>query len=323
MIKKLKSNKILILFLLFVCIVFIINPMAYAKSSLDAISVWAFKLLPVLFPFFVLTRIIVNLFDDGNSVMDKFFYKLYHTRCSAKIYFLSVLSGYPMGAKLICNMYELGRIDNIEAKRMLSFCSVSGPMFMIGTVGVGILHSYKAGVIILIANIIASLINGFIYRGKIGKNNNINYVGKKENNPNLLFESVYDGLKSILMVGGFIVISFLLIDMLKNLNILPSLSNFICKIFNCQQNFNIILCCLEGIVEMTRGIISLSVLSISLTTKTIISSTLIALGGISILMQSLSFLSKLNISKRTVCLQKLTQAVICLVSTIILCLIFM
>ena len=229
-----------------------------------------------------------------------------------------------MGAKLICNMHELKRIDNDEARKMMSFCSVSGPMFMIGTVGVGILHSYKAGVIILIANILASLLNGILYRGKIAnKQNNLNYSGKKEYNPNLLFESVYDGMQSILMVGGFIVISFLLIEILNNLLVFPTIANAFCGLFNCKQNYNVILSCLEGMIEMTRGIISLSSSPVSLCVKTIISSVLIAFGGVSILMQSLSFLSKLNISKRTMCLQKFTQALICLAISVPLCLIFL
>ncbi len=320
MIKKLKSNKLIILFLLFICIIFVCNPAIYTKSAMNAISVWAFKLLPAMFPFFIITRIIVNLVEVKTNVMDKFFYKLYHTRNSSLIYFLSILSGYPMGAKLISNMYDLCRINNKEAKKMLSFCSVSGPMFIVGSVGVGILHSYKAGLIILIANILASLLNGLIYRGKEKSYEKFEFAGKPHNE-NLLLDSVFDAIQSILMVCGFIVVSFLLIDMLKNLKILNFLAIIASKIFKCD--YNIALSCFEGTIEMTRGIIDLSNITIPLSVKAIISSTLIAFGGVSILLQSLSFLAKLNISKKTMIVQKTTQALLCLLITIPLALIFL
>ncbi len=319
--KKLKSNKFIISLLLFVCIIFILNPISYAKSSLDAISVWAFKLLPNLFPFFILTRLIVNMSSPKQNFLDKFFYKMYHTRNSASIYFLSLLSGYPMGAKLICNMYELNRIDNIEAKKMLSFCSVSGPMFMVGSVGVSILGSYRAGIIILIANILASFVNGFIYRGKKTTIKPIDYKSNAKKG-DLLYDSVFDSMQAILMVGGFIVISFLLIDMLVNLNILTGLANMICSIFGCKQNYSVVLSCLKGLIEMTRGTIDLSATSVNMQIKTIIASGLIAFGGVSVFMQSLSFLSKLNMNKRTMILQKLTQALLCILITIPIALIF-
>ncbi len=321
MIKKLKSNKIIILLLVMVCVIFILNPVVYAKSSLNAISVWAFKLLPNLFPFFILTRLIVNLSSPKQNFMDKFFYKMYHTKNAAGVHFLSVISGYPMGAKLICDMYDMNRIDKAEAQKMLSFCSVSGPMFMIGSVGVSILGSYKAGVVILIANIIASLINGFIYRGKKTNDNNLKYE-TKEKRGDLLYDSVYSSMQAILMVGGFIVLSFLIIDVLVNLNVLNLLTNAICSIFNCKTNYPVVFSTLKGLIEMTRGIIDLSGLNIALSLKTIISSGLIAFGGVSIFMQSISFLTNLKIGFKTMFVQKLTQALLCIIITIPLALIF-
>ena len=138
------------------CIIIIFNPLTYAKSCLNAVSVWGFKVFPVLFPFFIFVNLISYLNPPKDNFMDKFFNKTYHTpNGSFLTFFLSVLSGYPMGAKLICTMYENKYISSNEAKKMLSFCSISGPMFIIGTVGVMMLQSFKAGFIILIANSLA------------------------------------------------------------------------------------------------------------------------------------------------------------------------
>ena len=202
MIKTFKSNKFLSLLLIIMCIILMFNPMIYAKSCLDGISVWAFKVLPLLFPFFIFTRLIVNLSTPKENIMDKLFSKVYHTPTgSFSTFFLATLSGYPMGAKLIYTMHENKQINSADAKKMLSFCSVSGPMFMLGTVGIAILNSFRAGMIILISNILASLINGLIYRGKKElQQKKVEYVAKT--NDNILSYSVYNSLISILMVGA-------------------------------------------------------------------------------------------------------------------------
>ena len=253
--------------------------------------------------------------------MDKFFNNIYRVpKFGFKIFLLSIISGYPMGAKLICTLNEQGIIQKKEAEKMMSFCSVSGPMFIIGTVGVNIFLSYKAGLIILVANIIAALINGLIYRKDKYVEKEVSYSGKK--NDNILSSSVYDATLSILMVCAYIVISFLIIDVLINLHVIDNLSNAICTIFNCPQNFDTIKSSIIGIFEITRGIIELNNVNISLTLKTIIASGLIGFGGISILLQSLSFLNQLKISTKTIVKQKTTQALLCLIITIPLAIIF-
>ncbi len=321
MIKFLKSNKIIILLILFICIIFILNPAIYANSCLNAISVWALKVLPVLFPFFIFTRIIVSLSEFKKGRLDKYFNNIYHVpNFGFKIFLLSIISGYPMGAKLICTLHEQGQIEKKEAEKMMSFCSISGPMFIIGTVGVSIFLSYKAGIIILIANIISVLLNGLIYRKDKYVDKNLTYKGKKYEN--ILSNSVYDATISIFMVCAYMILSFLIIDVLLNINVIDNISKAICTIFHCSQNFETIRATIIGFFEITRGVIELNNVNISLTLKTIIASGLIGFGGISILMQSLSFLNKLKISTKTIVKQKLTQGLICTLITIPLAIIF-
>lgn len=320
MIKLFKSNKFISLTLVIMCIIIMIKPNFYAKSCLNAISVWSMNVLPLLFPFFIFTRLIVNINTPKANFMDKFFGKLYHAPVgSFSTFFLATLSGYPMGAKLICTMYDNKQITSSQAKKMLSFCSVSGPMFMLGTVGLVMLKSYKAGLIILISNIIASLINGLIYRGK---KEDITYKPTYTKSSNILHDSVYDSLISILMVGSYIVLSFLIIDMLKALNIITFLSNTIIKLFNLKIESGVMQSFLAGLIEITRGILDLSNTGISLPLKTIISSSLIAFGGVSIFLQSINFLSKLKIPTKQIIMQKITQAILCLLITIPIALIF-
>ena len=47
---------------------------------------------------------------------------------------------------------------------MLTFCSTSGPLFMLGAVGAGMLSSPAAGAVIALAHYLGALLNGLLYR---------------------------------------------------------------------------------------------------------------------------------------------------------------
>lgn len=375
---KNSKNKIITIIILAICFVFILNPSVYSKSCLNAISVWALNVLPMLLPFFIFTRIIVSICPPKKSVLDKPFKKFYNTpNGSFLIFFLSVISGYPMGAKLISNMYENKYIDNDDALSTLSFCSISGPMFMIGTVGVSIFHSYKTGLIIMIANLLASIFNGLIFRKRIkskqiynkkednnflkgsnlqiknvdlalNREKNLNKTDKikdlniekdrtenrfikekledktneykekkieqnsdnKNESSNILADSVYDSLNSILIVGVYIMLSFLIIDLLKNIGFISNVASAICGVFNITDKQNVVESVLSGLVEITRGNIDLATTNISLQAKTIISSGLIGFGGISVLMQSSAFIKNLNLPLNSIVTQKVCQGLL-------------
>ncbi len=125
----------------------------------------------------------------------------------------------------------------------------------------------------------------------------------------LLPDAVYDSINSILMVGAYIVLSFLIIDVLKNLNIIPNLANIVGSVFHINDTASIesVLC---GLIEMTRGVLDLSKTGLNLGVKTVIASALIGGGGLSVMLQSLSFLSKLNISAKDMFKQKCSQAIL-------------
>lgn len=300
------------------CFVIIINPTIYAKACLNAISIWGFKILPLLFPFFVITKMIVNLNDSKPNIMDKLFSRVYNVpNGTFSTFFLASLAGYPTGAKLICEKFENNQITNQQAKKMMSFCSVSGPMFMLGTVGIMMLSSYKAGVVVLISNIVASLLNGIIYRGKKEQVFNRSQIitTKKID----FADSVYDSLIAILMVGAYVVFSFLIIEIFNTLGIIKFISNAICLVFNCCQYQNVVQSFLTGIVEITTGINALSSTNVSLFAKTILTSALVGFGGLSVMMQNQNFLKKLKIPFKTLLLQKTTQCLLCvLVSALLL-----
>lgn len=323
MVKALKSNRLLCVFtLIFMCI-FITNPTIYMKSCLKGLKIWFYNVLPALFPFFIATKILIMLDIDAIAWLDKLTFKLFKAKNAGKIFCLSLLSGYPVGAKLICDAQKNGQIDNISAKKMLSFCSVSGPMFIVGTVGVAVFHSVKVGFVLLICHIISAIINGLVFRNMYGKPSEKKMImSNKQKSNNILAESMIDSINAILLVGGYIVFAYILIDLFNNLNIIPLLASLLEKLPFLADKYDSIVAILNGLLEMTRGIIDTKSSGINLNIAIPIVSFLLGFGGVSIFLQSTSFASKLNIKKSTYFLQKLCQGFWSLIVGILICLIF-
>ena len=294
---------------------FIISPSACMDATSHGLHVWLVNVVPALFPFFILTRIIIMLNQTSIPILDKFTTRCFHTQNAGLVYFLSLLSGYPVGAKIISSYYESGAIDKTTASKMFSFCSTSGPMFIIGTIGIGVFGNAKIGYILLLGHIIGSFLNGLLYRGKTTPQNTYHQNISKTT----LNEIMFDSINSILLVGGYIIFASVIIELLQISSILPSLSNLICKITPFE--YNAIYSFLCGMIEITNGLILLGGTTIGLNIKIILASIIIAFSGICIMLQSTAFLNKIGISKRTMFVQKITQAILSGLATTMLVLI--
>ncbi|MFQ6724179.1 MAG: hypothetical protein ACLRFE_02465 [Clostridia bacterium] len=311
---KFKSKTYLTLLVLFAITLFIVSPSLCMDATTKGIKVWLINVVPALFPFFILTRIIITLNQTSMPTLDKFTTKLFNTNNSGLIYCLSLLSGYPIGAKLISSYYQSGAIDKSTATKMFSFCSTSGPMFIIGAVGIGIFKNVKAGYILLIGHIIGSLSNGLLYRGKPIQN----IYTEPRTSKSTLNDIMFDSINSILLVGGYIVFASVVIELLKISNILPGVVNIIGSIVPVSQD--VIYGFLCGVIEITNGLILLNQTTLGLTLKIILSSFIISFSGICIMMQSTAFLNQIGIKKSTLFAQKLTQAILTtLITALITC----
>ena len=144
------SKKIAALIILLLMCAVLINPERYLSSVKDGVILFWAAVLPALFPFFFFTRMLTGL--GFPETVGKFFEKpvkfLFHTPpISAYIFFMSVLSGYPIGAKLISEFYKNGVINTEESKKIIAFSSTSAPLFVIGTLGVFMLDNVLYGVV--------------------------------------------------------------------------------------------------------------------------------------------------------------------------------
>ncbi len=302
-----KKNIFLSLLIFSVIAMILISPAKFTASAFNGISAWALYILPSVFPFMVFTKLLLNLglVNKIFSVFSKPVQALYKTpSISSYVFFMSVLSGYPVGSKLIADLYEARQISYNDAVKMSSFCSNSGPMFIVGSVGASMLISVQAGFIILACHIISALLNGLLYRN-IKLNSPVNTPLFKQPLNEIEDKSfssvIQSSLNAILSVGGVVCVFFIIIECLQ-----PIFQLF-------PESINSVLC---GLVEITKGSLQASTLD-SLSLSTTLCCFIITFGGLSTIFQAKTVLKKVNIPLWVLTLQKFTQALI----SVILCLI--
>ena len=77
---------------------------------------------------------------------------------------MGIISGYPVGAKIVANLKENNLCTKLEAERLIAFTNNSGPLFIVGTVGVGMFYSPSLGLILLFTHVLSCLTVGFLFR---------------------------------------------------------------------------------------------------------------------------------------------------------------
>lgn len=161
--------KKLYLFLTIVLIVLLIvhgaDAVFYVK---DALTMCCEMIIPSLFPFFVCSGILIySGFCSGISkIFAPVMKPLFNiNENGASAFVLGIISGYPLGAVTACQLYEAGYISKSETERLLAFCNNSGPLFILGSVGIGLYGGIEIGVMLYCAHIIGAVLVGICMRG--------------------------------------------------------------------------------------------------------------------------------------------------------------
>ena len=308
--------------LLFFIILIALNPAKYSSVSLNGLQVWAKILVPSLLPFFILTKLFASsgIIYDISYVFAKPTKKLFNcSPITAYVFFMSIVTGYPVGSKLIADLFNDKKLDKHQAQKALSFCSNSGPMFILGSVAVGMFKNKKIGLIILLSHILGSIINGVIYRN-IGKNYTKNQKNEEKMQKNTHFDfnfskSVFDSVSSVLLIGGVICFCFVIIEVITNNVFFINLFS----IFGEKSKVFASLFC--GLFEITKGCLMLSECNLPINIATPILTFIISFGGISTLLQAMAFSSGFITTKRFM-LMKFTHAIFSLIFCLLLLFVF-
>lgn len=336
-----KKNVLTIVFCLF-CVGLVLFSKANLTAAKNGLILWATAVVPSLFPFFVSTELLgyTNVVKYLGKFLTPIMRPLFNVPGEGAFAFLmGLISGYPVGAKIVSNFMEQGIVTKEEAERLLAFTNNSGPLFIIGTVGITLFGSTAIGILLFVTHILACITVGIFLRFINFQKKSINLksnINKKSNFSNdyknvtfatlgeVLSKSITNSISTILMIGGFVVIFSVIISMLNQSGILNGAVNIISPILDIFDiNTELIKPTLSGIIELTNGVSLVANTHIkTISANIIVASFLLGFGGISVLLQVFSIISKVGISIKKYAIGKIMQGIFAAIYTYIAICIF-
>ena len=143
----------------------LLRPETVSAAVRDGLSLCGRTVIPSLFPFFVVTSLLLQLgLADGlQGLCAPFMGPLFRLRGVCAMPLLAgLVGGYPSGARTAVELYQQGRLSRQEAELLLGFCDNCGPAFLLGYVGVTVLDSARAGLWLYLIHVSAALTTGLI-----------------------------------------------------------------------------------------------------------------------------------------------------------------
>ncbi|MBD7969623.1 sporulation integral membrane protein YlbJ [Paenibacillus gallinarum] len=153
--------------LLIICILMVVYPLSVWESGVRGLSIWWEVLFPSLFPFFVISELLLGLgiVHFMGTLLHPFMRPVFRIPGTGGfVAAISYASGYPVGAKLTAKLWEQKQITREEGERLVAFTTTSDPIFLIGAVAVGFFHTPALAGILAIAHYGSGLIVGLLMR---------------------------------------------------------------------------------------------------------------------------------------------------------------
>ena len=213
---KLKKSSVMVI-LIYIIANIVIIPENAINAAKNAILLCLNTVIPSLFPFFVLSSLLVSLGFATylTKYVTGFIKPVFNVNGAGALpVILGLISGYPIGASTTVQLYQNGLISKTESERLIAFTNNSGPVFILGALGYAMLHSPTMGLIIYISHILSALLTGIIFRFYKYNSYEKNYLLPHSNSEKFssnaissaIGTSMNSAVESILKVCGFVLL---------------------------------------------------------------------------------------------------------------------
>lgn len=299
-------------------LLFIIFPENVCRGAKIGLTLWFNTVLPALLPFMILSTFMIrrNITDYISRIAAPVFTRVFGiSRQGCYPAVIGMLSGYPIGAKTVAQLYRKEMLTREEAQYIISFCNNASPMFLLEYIGVECLHTYAPVVLLLIIYLSAyagSLYERYLrkrksklYKEQTGSVHKMHICSVDKENSKVVAEplvvvldaSILDAFVTITKIGGYIIIFSIFAQIVEEMLPISAIIKYIGI----------------GILEITTGgeVMLHADMPEVLRNATIIA--LCAFGGLSGVAQTASVLGDTDLSVPAYVVAKLRQAVIALV----------
>ena len=225
-----RKSIVLLLAVLAAACALLLFPAQAAEGAKNGVNYSLNILVPSLYPFMVLSVFIVKsgLAEKLGAALEKPTQVLFRLPGGAAASIvMSVVGGYPAGARSAAALAEAGLVTQEQAERMMCFCVNAGPSFVITAVGVGFLHSAQAGAVLFASQLISFLVMG-VLSGMFARREPGSAKKQKKSAPagtaQALIDSAADAAYSTLMMCCLVILFAAGMNLLRGAILSPLLS---------------------------------------------------------------------------------------------------
>ncbi|MCL1914649.1 MAG: hypothetical protein FWG10_12440 [Eubacteriaceae bacterium] len=284
----------------------LISPKQARAAALNGYEIWLNTILPAVFPFLVLVTLL-NLLGMSRKIAPMFSNFMNRafgvSGTGAYAYLSAIFSGLPIGAKSVCDLYRQGDIDRSEAYILLCLCSNMAPVYTYSIVGPVFFGSAKLAIAFIAINYCVPVICALFVANRRDRRKVSNEppprasITAMKNRSKAFTAAIKESVMNILNIGGFVIFFNVIISFSRDFLGLDSNSLFGAIV--------------SALLETANGSSALGALSNEhyiITVATCGAS--LCWGGLSILFQSLSFISETDLSIRRFFQYKAAQGVL-------------
>ena len=281
----------------------------------DGLTLCFNVIVPSLFPFFVLSSLVVDLGLAAylGRAMEGLMRPLFRVSgsCAAAVA-LGFIGGYPVGARTALQLYQQGLCSKTEAERLLAFCNNSGPAFILGVVGAGIFGDSRVGFLLYLTHALASLLVGLLFRFYGGAQRRRSAVPRPPKPiqavtvPAAFTGAVVRSFQNTLNICAFVVFFSVVLQLLSAFGVFAALARLLAAAgFEPEWASRLV----EGLLELSSGVSSLRG-GTQLAGRVSMAAFMLGWAGLSVHCQVLSFLVDSGLSAKTYLAGKLCHGLI-------------
>ncbi len=213
------------------------------SAALRGLRIWWYVVFPALLPFFIAGQVLMALgaVHFLGVLLERFMRPLFNVPgVGAFVVAMGLASGYPIGAVLTAKLHRDGQVNTAEAERLMSFCNTADPLFMAGAVAVGMFGRPGLAGAIMASHYLAALGTGLVLRfhraAEVSTPESATEVRgglwaracsalvdarRRDGRPlgQLLGDAVRESVNTLLLVGGFIILFAVIIDILAKVGV--------------------------------------------------------------------------------------------------------
>lgn len=297
----------------------LIWPRETYEGALFGLEIWGSVLVPSLLPFFIIVDIILNLgiVNMLGVLLEPIMRPLFNLPGAASFAIaMGFTSGFPMGAVVTRRLYEEKLCQAKEAERLAAFTNNSSPLFILVAIAVGFFSNPTLGLVMITSHYLANILLGIILgifstrskKAARGAEKNIlltsfNKLIESQRNRKplgkLFGDAINNGIKTILLIGGFVIIYSVVIKLLYASGLMVKITNIFALILNFFGfNSKVSQAFAVGFFEITLGLKVLSQYQLTFVEQAVAASIILGWSGLCIQSQVLSVIAGSELRSR-------------------------